>query len=51
VHFYAGTRRLIAKDKAGALDHFKQCVETAASTEPTFWSARAELDGLKNEKK
>jgi lipoprotein NlpI len=41
--FYAGVKKLIAKDKAGAKAAFKKAIDSGVNT-PEYWSAMAELE-------
>jgi hypothetical protein len=45
-YFYAGSLRLIEKDKTGAADFFKQCLGTGVNTFEEYESASAELMAL-----
>lgn len=45
-HFYAGVKKLIAKDKAAAKAHFKQAIDSGANASTEYWSALAEFDGV-----
>ena len=49
-NFYAGEKKVIAKDKAAAKAHFKKAVDSGANASPEYWSAIAELEGLDKEK-
>ncbi len=41
--FYAGVKKVIAKDKAAAKAHFKKAVDSGVNS-PEYWSAMAELE-------
>jgi lipoprotein NlpI len=44
-HFYAGVKKVIAKDKAAAKAHFKKAIDSGANASNEYWSAMAELEG------
>jgi tetratricopeptide (TPR) repeat protein len=45
-HFYAGVKKVIAKDKAAAKAHFKKAIDSGANASNEYWSAMAELEGV-----
>ncbi|RPH49616.1 MAG: tetratricopeptide repeat protein, partial [Planctomycetota bacterium] len=45
-HFYAGVKKVIAKDKAAAKAHFKKAIDSGANGSNEYWSAMAELEGV-----
>ncbi|HUA39134.1 MAG TPA: DUF2330 domain-containing protein [Candidatus Sulfopaludibacter sp.] len=45
-YFYAGSKRLIENDEAGAVDFFKKCLGTGVTTFEEYHSAEAELKVL-----
>jgi len=45
-YFYAGSKRLIGNDPAGATDLFKKCLSTGVTTFEEYQSAKAELQRL-----
>lgn len=49
-HFYAGVKKVIAKDKAAAKAHFKKAIDSGASASNEYWSAMAEFEGVDKEK-
>ena len=49
-HFYAGVKKVIATDKAGAKAHFKKAIDSGASASNEYWSAMAEFEGVDKEK-
>ncbi|HWB59010.1 MAG TPA: tetratricopeptide repeat protein [Chthoniobacteraceae bacterium] len=44
--FYTGEKRLLAGDKAGAIDHFHKCIATGRTDFVEYEMARAELKNL-----
>lgn len=49
-HFYAGVKKVIAKDKAAAKAHFKKAIDSGATGSPEYWSAMAEIEGVDKDK-
>jgi tetratricopeptide (TPR) repeat protein len=49
-HFYAGVKKVIAKDLAAAKTHFKKAVDSGANASNEYWSAMSELEGVGKEK-
>jgi tetratricopeptide (TPR) repeat protein len=49
-YFYAGVKKVIAKDKAAAKAHFKKAIDSGASASNEYWSAMAEFEGVDKEK-
>jgi tetratricopeptide (TPR) repeat protein len=49
-HFYAGVKKVIAKDKKAAKDHFKKAIDSGATDSAEYWSAMAEIEGVDKEK-
>lgn len=45
-YFYAGAKRLVENDKAGAADFFEKCLGTGVNTFEEYQSAEAELKVL-----
>jgi lipoprotein NlpI len=49
-YFYAGVKKVIAKDKAAAKAHFKKAIDSGASASNEYWSAMAEFEGVDKER-